>query len=219
VADTVLTVEVRSGTGKGVGRKLRAAGRIPGVIYGRGRASVPVSLDARELERLLAGGGAGMNTLLDLRVVGGKPGPASVVLVKELQRDPALGSPVHADLYVVDLTQTVEVNVPIHLIGRPRGVEMGGILDQTLREISIECLPRDIPPHVECDVSELDIGDVRHVRDLILPEGVKLRSDPELGVVHVIVPAAEEAAPVEEAAAAPAEVEAVAEQPTEEKGE
>lgn len=216
MSETALVVETREGTGKGANRKLRAAGRIPAILYGRGKDSIPLVIDARSLEKVLRAGGA--NTLLDLTVQGRGDLGTPVALVKELQRDPIRGSIVHADLYQVDLSRTVEVEVPIHLTGKPKGIEMGGLLEHMLRDLRIECLPRSIPEAINVDVSELEIGDVIHVRDLALPAGVTLVSDPDLGVAAVALPQAEEApaevaAPVEgavagaEGAAAPAAAE------------
>jgi len=202
VAESALVAQKREGTGKGVGRKLRAAGRIPAVMYGRGKENVALSLEPRALEKVLATSQAGMNTLIDLTVEGGAK---TVVLVKELQREPVRGGLLHADLFQVDLTQTIEVAVPIHIIGTATGVALGGgILDFNLREIEIECLPRSIPDHIDVDVSALEIGESLHVRDVALPEGVSLKSDPDLSVVSVVAPTAEEApaaAPVEGEAA------------------
>ncbi len=193
-----LSAELREHTGKGVARKLRAAGRIPAVLYGKGRASSALSLDPEALERLLRESDAGMNTLIDLQVNGGGGG-AQVVLVKELQRDPVRGFPLHADLYQVDMETSIEVAVPIHLVGNPQGVELNdGILDHSMRELEIACLPRAIPESLEVDVSALDVGDSIHVRDLALPEGVELRSDPDLSVASVVAAkVAEEETPAE----------------------
>jgi large subunit ribosomal protein L25 len=190
VADNALAAEVRGATGKGVARKLRVEGRIPGVVYGKGRESLPVTIDARALERLLHASGAGLNTLIDLRVDGG----TQVVLVKELQREPVRGSYLHADFYAVDLTRTVEVSVPLHFVGKARGIEYGGILDLPLREVLLECLPRAIPDQIEVDVAGLDMGQSLHVRDLVLPEGVTVKSDADLAVATVVAPRAEEEA-------------------------
>ena len=198
MSETALVVSTRQGVGKGAARKLRAAGRIPGVLYGRGRETLPVALDPRALERILRS--SGLNTLLDVSVEGrGDLGP-TVALVKELQRDPLRGVITHADLYQVDLTRTIEVDVPIHLVGKPKGIDMGGVLDHILREVRVECLPRAIPEAIEVDVSEMEINDVLHVSDLPLPADVKLVTDPELGVAHVAVPAAEEVPAAAEAA-------------------
>ena len=203
MSETALVVESRAATGKGVVRKLRAAGRIPGILYGQGKESVPLTIDPRALEKVLRVGGA--NALLDLTVEGRPELGSPVALVKELQRHPIRGTIMHADLYQVDLTRTVEVEVPVHLIGKAKGIDFGGILEHSLREIALECLPRSIPASIEVDVSNMEVGDVIHVRDLVLPPGVSLMSDPDLGVVHVALPAAEEEAPVAAAAEGAAE--------------
>lgn len=211
MSETALVVESRASTGKGVARKLRAAGRIPAVLYGQGKESVPLTIDPRALEKVLRSGGA--NTLLDLTVEGRPELGSPVALVKELQRHPIRGSIVHADLYQVDLTRTVEVEVPVHLVGKAKGLDFGGILEHSLREIALECLPRSIPAAIEVDITNMEVGDVIHVRDLVLPTGVSLVTDPDLGVVHVALPAAEEtatAAAAEGAAAATGEAAAAA---------
>lgn len=179
-----LVAETREATGKGVARKLRAAGRIPAVVYGRGAETKAISIDPGALQRLLQRSGAGMNTLIELSV----DDISRTVLVKELQRDPVRGRPLHADFYLVELDKTVEVSVPIHLVGKPPGVEEGGILDHPLREIELECLPQAIPEGVDVDVSALDIGDSIHVRDLTLPEGVSVQTDENLAVASVVAP-------------------------------
>ena len=213
MAENVLSAETRSETGKGPNRRLRVSGKIPAVIYGKGRDALSVALDPKALETLLHKSGAGLNTLIDLSV----SGRTDTVLVKELQRHPVFGSYVHVDFFKVDLSQKITVSVPIHFIGKARGVEFGGILDHPLRELEVECLPRAIPEFVEVDVSALEIGQAIHVSELRLPEGVEVKTDPTLPVASVVLPAAEvEAAPVEtvvegevaegaEAAAAPAE--------------
>jgi large subunit ribosomal protein L25 len=203
MSETALVVESRAATGKGAVRKLRAAGRIPAILYGQGKESLPLSIDPRALEKVLRVGGA--NALLDLSVEGRPELGSPVALVKELQRHPIRGTIMHADLYQVDLTRTVEVEVPVHLIGKAKGIDFGGILEHSLREIALECLPRSIPASIEVDISNMEIGDVIHVRDLVLPPGVSLMSDPDLGVVHVALPAAEEEAPVVAAAEAAAD--------------
>jgi large subunit ribosomal protein L25 len=184
VTVNALVAEARDATGKGVARRLRAAGRIPAVVYGRGVASKAISIDPSALLRLLQSSGAGINTLVELRL----DGAARTVLVKELQRDPVRGRPLHADFYLIELDKTVEVSVPIRLVGKAAGVEFGGILDHPLREIELECLPRAIPESVEVDVSALGVGDSIHVRDLVLPEGVQVRTDADQAVASVIAP-------------------------------
>jgi large subunit ribosomal protein L25 len=206
VSETALVVEAREAIGKGAARKLRAAGKIPAILYGRGRDSLPLALDPRALDRILRSSGA--NTLLDLTVEGHPEVKDTVALVKDLQRDPLRGSIVHADLYAVDLTRAVTVDVPIHLVGKARGLDFGGILEHTLREVALECLPRAIPESIEVEISHLEVGDVIHVRELTLPEGVTLVTDGDLGVVHIALPQAEPTP--EEAAAAAATAEGAA---------
>lgn len=210
MSDYELAIEVREGRGKGVSRKLRASGRIPGVCYGATDAPRSIQLDPHVLDRMITRSAAGVNTLIDLKGAGldGK-----VVLVKELQRDPVKGTLLHADFYAIDADKTVEVEVPIHLFGTPVGVELGGgILEHTLREVELECLPRAIPEEVRADVSGLQLGDSLHVRDLVLPEGVTLVSDPDLSVVSVVAPRVEEEAKPEgeEIAVAEGDAEAAA---------
>jgi large subunit ribosomal protein L25 len=211
VAENELVVEVREGAGKGVARKLRAAGRIPGVCYGRKLPSVSISLDPRTLEQLLAASTAGLNTLFQLRIAGVGDFDGKAVLVRELQRNPVDGQLLHADLYAVDLEKSIQVSVPIGITGSAEGVKVGGILDQALRTLELECMPQAIPREVVVEVSELEIGQTLHVRDIGLPEGVSLLSDPDLAVVSVVAPVAEEVeAPPEEEEVAEGEAEAAA---------
>jgi large subunit ribosomal protein L25 len=182
-SDHQLAVEPRAGSGKGHARKL-------------GSAATAIQLDPKALDRLLHKSSAGMNTLIDLRG-GGLDG--KVVLVKELQRDPVMGALLHADLFAVDVDKAIEVKVPVRIVGTPLGVTFGGgILDFPLREIEVLCLPRAIPEELPIEVGQLQVGDSIHVREIALPEGVELVSDPELSVVSVVLPAKEEeVAPVE----------------------
>jgi len=199
VSDTTLTVETREGTGKGVARKLRAAGRIPGNCYGKD-STQNISVDPKALDHLLKSSASGLNTLIDLKVEGGGGFDGKKVLLKELQSDPVSNALLHADFFAVDLTHLIDVAVPIHATGTPIGVSLeGGIFDQVLREIHLECLPDSIPEEVLVDVSGLEIGMSLHIRDLELPAGVKLLSDGDLSVASVFAPkAAEEEAPSEE---------------------
>ena len=188
MADNQLAVDLRPETGKGAARKMRAVGRIPGVCYGAGGASTQIALDPRELEKLMASSAAGVNTLIDLAGPGELNG--KLVMIKELQRDPVVGNLLHADLYAVDVEKRIQVSVPIHLLGSAHGVKMGGIQDQVLREVELSCLPRAIPEELKIDVSQLEIGQSVHVRDIELPEGVTLLTEPALSVVAIVAPAA-----------------------------
>jgi len=200
VGEFTLGVELREGRGKGVSRKLRAAGRIPGICYRRNAESIAVSLDPNELDRLLRKASSGINTLIDLTVAGGGDFDGRQVLIKELQRNPISGAYLHADLYAVDLKQTIHISIPVQLKGSAIGVTLGGgILDHATRELDVECLPDAIPEEFAVDVSELEIGQSIHVRDIEVLEGVEILNDRDVSIVSVVAPAVvEEEAPAEE---------------------
>ena len=228
MGEFTLGVELREGRGKGVSRKLRAAGRIPGICYRRNAESIAVSLDPIELDRLLRKASSGINTLIDLKVAGGGDFDGRQVLIKELQRDPISGAYLHADLYAVDLKQTIHISIPVQLKGSPIGVTLGGgILDHATRELDVECLPNAIPEEFEVDVSELEIGQSVHVRDIKVLEGVEILNDPDVSIVSVVAPAVvEEEAPAEEEevevegeAAPEGEAEAASEESAEKKSD
>lgn len=202
-----LTASVRETKGKGAARRLRASGKIPAIAYGTGVATLHLELPVRPLERALEHGRSTLLALSGVRELDGR-----LVLVKELQRDPASRQIVHCDFYAVDVTRKIEVSVPIHLEGKAPGVVAGGVLEPMLRELVVSCLPLEIPSVINADVSKLEIGDSIRVSDLVLPDGVEAVSDPAAGVAHVVIPKAEEEVapaaeevPVEGAAAAPAE--------------
>ena len=205
MAENTLAVEPREGTGKGFSRRLRAAGRVPAVVYGHGKESVSLTLDAGVLEAMLRKSHAGMNTLIELE--GDAKVKGRTVLVKELQRDPVLGFVIHADLFEIDTTERISVSVPIHLTGIAEGVTMGGLIDHVLREIELDCLPNAIPDGFTVDVTRLVMGEAIHVSDLDVPDGVHIRTHAELPVVSVVAPTVEEEPEVEEVEEGVAETE------------
>jgi large subunit ribosomal protein L25 len=212
--DAVLQAEKREGRGKNEARRLRAAGKIPGVLYGveKGKA-VEISVDPKILYRILHSE-SGVNTLIGLQL----DGTDTRVLVKEYQVDPIKHKLLHADFYQVAMDKLLTVTVPIALKGEPRGVkQQGGVLDFVNREIDVEVLPGDIPENITVDVSELMLNQDIRVRDLPI-EGVKWKvvSEPETMIVHVVAPRVEEAPAVE--AVAPAAPEAPAEPEVIKKG-
>jgi large subunit ribosomal protein L25 len=186
VGEISISVELRESRGKGPARRMRAAGRVPGVVYGQGKDAVAISLDPAQLERSIKDSHAGINTLFDLE--GEKSVAGRTVIVKELQREPVFGTIEHADFLELDLTARISVSVPVHVEGTPQGVVMGGILEHTLREIEFSCLPDAIPDEVIANVEPLELGQSLHVSDLILPEGVELLTDSTLSVASVALP-------------------------------
>jgi large subunit ribosomal protein L25 len=135
---------------------------------------------------------AGTNTLIYLRVDGEAALSNKVVMLKELQVHPVRRVPLHADLYEIRMDKVITVGVPLRLVGKAPGIDQGGIMDQGLQELRVECLPGSIPEYVEADVSELEMGDSIHVSDLTFPEGVKVIEDEATTVASVSAPAVEE---------------------------
>ena len=190
-------------------RRIRGQGKIPAVLYGAGRESRPVSVDPRQVARILHSE-TGYNTVFDLTV----DGERTKAMIVDWQYEPMKGALLHIDLKRIAMDQKLRVNVPIELVGEAAGVkQQGGILEQILRELEVECLPGDIPNSVELSVENLVFGMVLRVADLPRNEKVKFLTDPEQPVAHMIsikeeeVPTAEAVAG--EAAAAPAEPEVI----------
>jgi large subunit ribosomal protein L25 len=183
--ETKLTAERRSDAGKGVARKLRAAGKIPAVLYGQGLDTTPLTVDSRELGHLLHGS-AGANVLVDLVV----DGEAHLAIPREIQRDRIHSTFVHVDFLAVSRTETITVNVPVHETGEAAGVKEGGVVEHHLREVQIECLPQNVPDEIVIDISDVELGDMIHVSDLVAPTGVTILSNPEDAVLSVVTPAA-----------------------------
>lgn len=190
-----LNVELRSKTGKGISRQLRMMDMIPGVVYGKGMDPMAVTIKNRELKTAISGEG-GQNSLLTL-VGGGSLDKATVIIV-DLQRDAIKGTYRHVDLHRVNMTEKLRVTVPIVLIGTSKGVKEGGLLDQVRHELHVECLPGNIPDHIEIDVTDLEVAHSIHVNEITVPNGVTILDDPAVPVVSVLGRAVEEA-PTEEA--------------------
>jgi large subunit ribosomal protein L25 len=214
MATVNLQGEVRTVVGKEEAKRLRRAQRIPGVVYGGSAGPLSVVINPVELLKALGGG---ENVLINLSISGGAEPRTSMVILKELQRDPVKGGPLHADFLEVSMEKKIRVEVPLVLSGEPEGVKSkGGILEHGLRQLFVECLPLNIPERIQVDVSALDIGDSIHVRDLGVAEGVRILDDGERVVASVLAPAAEEAPAVAEAEEAPAEPEVVGKKKEEE---
>ena len=193
-----LKAEQRSDAGKGAARKLRAAGRVPGVVYGHGDA-VPIDVDGRELYRLLHTD-AGMNVLVDLRV--GKD--EWLAMPREVQRDNVRDLLIHVDFFRIARDEKITVEVPVHIVGDSHGVREGGVVEHHLWNLHIECLPQDVPTAVEADITRLGIGESLKVEDLTPPPACTVLSPPEEIVVSVVTPQVLRVEEEEEVAAAEA---------------
>jgi large subunit ribosomal protein L25 len=177
-----LTVEVsaRERTGTSASRQLRSSGSVPGVIYGHGSAGTSITVGQNALLEVLRHTG-----LIELTSASGDPRSA---ILKEVQRHPITGHVLHVDFQEVKADEIVQATVPIEAVGEPAGARHGGLLEQVVHELDIECVPADLPESIEVDVSGMDLDDTIHVSDLPIPEGVKSTTDPELPVFQVRLP-------------------------------
>jgi large subunit ribosomal protein L25 len=205
-----LKAEPRDGTGKGVARKIRSAGRVPAVVYGQGADAMAVTVDAKELFHLLHTD-AGMNVLVDLRVNSDQ----MLAMPREVQRDHIRGTVLHVDFLRIARDEKITVEVPIHLVGESHGVKEGGVVEHHLWTLQVECLPQDVPSSIEADITELGVGDSLKVAELRAMEKITILTPSDETVVSVVPPqilrAMEELEAEEAAAAEAAEAEAIAE--------
>jgi large subunit ribosomal protein L25 len=203
MASASLSAEMRTDTGKGVARKLRAAGRVPGVIYGHGREAQSLSLNARDLDKLLSTIAAG-STVVELAL-----GNATTnTLIREVQRHPFKKQILHVDFQELVAGEKVTVEIPLVFVGVPEGVRLSGaLLEQILHTIEVLVDPSNIPNHIDVDVTNLAMGHSLHVRELPLPAGLEVLTDEDATVCAVVAPRAV----VEEAAATEADATTAAE--------
>ena len=186
----VLTAEIREGVGKEKAKKLRAKGLIPAIFYGPRSQTIPLVIDSKELAKVLQTE-AGENVLIDLDIRKGAQSDRKVVMLKDIQIDSLQSITLHTDFFEVAMDEMVTVEVPVHLVGKPEGTKMGGILDQIRRVIQIQCFPGDIPKSIDIDVSSLNIGDSIHVQDIQV-EKAKIISDTNFTIASVVPPVVEE---------------------------
>jgi len=185
-----MNIELRTKTGTGVSRRLRNADMVPGVVYGRGMDPMPISVKISELKEALSGEG-GRNNLITL--VGGGTLDRSMAIIADLQRSAIKRTFEHVDLHCINMNEKLRITVPIILKGTATGVKEGGLLDLAHHELHIECLPGNIPDHIEIDITNLKIAHAIHVNEIILPEGVKVLDNPKTPVVSVLGRAKEDA--------------------------
>jgi len=219
-----LPVATRSEVGKTANRRLRAAGRIPGVVYGRGEEAVAVAVDAHVFSKTVPEANW-FSSVIRLRIEGGEAQDREpTVMIREVQRDLVGRRLLSVDFLRISLEEAVRAQIPVVTFGESPGVKQGGILEHIAHEVIVECLPMDMPDHLELDISEMEIGDSLRLRDLVAPPGVTLTAQPD-DVLVVLAPPVqlEEAEPevevvegalVEEAA----EPEVIGERRAEEEG-
>jgi large subunit ribosomal protein L25 len=201
--DITIVADPRTLRGKNEARRLRVSGKTPGVLYGAGGDSVAVAVSPKEVNKILHSN-TGHNTIFNLSVTGGETVP---VMVVDWLNDPIKDNLLHVDLKRIDLTLRLRVKVPVHTSGEPKGVKLqGGLHELITREVEIECLPDDIPEQFILDATELSIGENLRASQIPMTGSMKLLSNPEAVISHVVSMKAEEVAAVD-AAAAPAAAE------------
>jgi len=197
-----LKAEPRTTTGRSAARRLKALGIVPAVIYGGKEKSQPLQVSARDLNAMLSHA-SGENILVELEIAGQKA--AKTALLQEVQHSPVGGDILHVDFHAISMDEKIEASVPLEPLGISIGVKnAGGLLDQNIRSLTVECFPKDLPDRITVDVSELNIGDSIHVRDIKLPSGVVAKVNADLTAFSVMAPTAEEEPVTPEAEAAAA---------------
>ena len=195
-----LKVEPRTATGRSAARRLKARGIVPAVVYGGKEKSQPLQVSARDINAMLSHA-SGENILVELEIAGEKA--TRTALLQEVQHSPVGGDVLHVDFHAISMDEKIQADVPLEPLGIPNGVKnFGGLLEQNLRALAIECLPRDLPDRITVDVSALNIGDSVHVRDIKLPAGVTAKVQAELTAFSVMAPVIEEEPVAAEAEAA-----------------
>lgn len=189
-----IKVVPREKTGKGAAKKLRAKGMLPAVVYGESVEPQPITVDLKELKSAIHTD-AGQNVILNLQVEGVKKGKDETALIREIQRDPIKGDLLHADFLKIALDEKIQATVPMLVLGEAPGAKEGGVLQHGLWEVQVECLPTDLPEHIEIDVSNLGMGEAIRVGDLQTSEKVHILTHSEETVVSIIPPRVEVAPP------------------------
>ena len=194
-----LAAELRVIKGKGAARNIRNQGQIPAVFYGpKTTSTTMLTVNCHELEHIMKKSKSG-HVLFDLQIKYDKGSETKKAMLKELQVDPLDGTYLHADFYEVSMDREITANIPIHLTGTPIGVTKGGILQAIRRELEIACLPGDLIDSLDVNISNLDIGDSLHIRDIELPEGISSKEEGHLTIAVVAAPTVAESEIEEEA--------------------
>ena len=192
-----LTADRRRTAGTGNSRKTKARGKVPGVVYGKHLETRSIEFDRRHLEKFLAKARRG-TVVVRMEIRDGEEKQESYTVLKEVQADPLTDRVIHVDFYEVAFGQKFRVDIPLRLKGKAAGIEQGGILEQVVRNIEVECVPSRVPEFLELDVSALEIGHSLHMEDIVFPEGVSpVEKDLSQTVASVHAPRVEEVVAVE----------------------
>ncbi|HPX14326.1 MAG TPA: 50S ribosomal protein L25 [Treponemataceae bacterium] len=202
--EKIIEARTRTMTGKGAAKRLRREGRLPAVMYDNTGKAVLLDLNAKDFAKLY--GTITESTLIDVKIDGSKD---AIAFVKDAQYNIITDTVTHVDFYEVEAGKKIRTKIPVRLTGSPEGVRTGGILEAGTEELDVECLPKNLPPRVVVDVSDLQLNHSIHVKDVVVPEGVKVLTDPHLTIATLKyakadIPAAQQDATAEAAPEAPA---------------
>lgn len=186
----ILKAKFREKTGREISRKLRAQGLIPATLYGPSTHPIPLTINPSVVLKLLGKEGTA-SSFFDLEINDGQTSQKKKVLIKDVDFHPVTDQLMHVDFYEIARGKELTVNVPITLVGKAKGLEKGGILEQNKRTLTISCLPHLVPECIEIDVSKLDAGDSIHIKDISLKEGIRIIENPQIPVVTMVVTEAE----------------------------
>jgi large subunit ribosomal protein L25 len=206
-----LAAQVRADVGKGAARRLRRNNQVPAIFYGPNSQPVMLTVKYLDLKTLLKSTSS-ENVIFQLQIESERGRESKTVMLKELQTDPIKPVFYHADFYEISMDKELTLNVPIHLVGTPAGASKGGILQHVKRDLAVSCLPGNLVEFLDVDVTALDIGDAVHVRDIVLPAGLKMAEEADITIAvvtapHVVAEKVEEAAEGEKTEEAAAEAE------------
>jgi len=190
MAQIKIKARVRKATGKGPAKRMRAGGKIPGIVYGKGIETLQIEMDAKEIHALTHGPHAGSleSVLVSLEIEDGGEEKARPALITEIQHDPIKRDVLHIDFHQVSLTEKIHARIRVVTVGECPGTGAGGIVEHTLRELDVACLPTDLPEDIRVDVSKLELGHCIHVRDIDLGPKVHILNDADLSIVSVTTP-------------------------------
>ncbi len=188
--ELIIDVKRRTEFGKQKAKSIRGRAEVPGVIYGKHHDTVHVAIPVESLKKIIK---AGSNEILRVNIKDNGDAGQKLALIKEIQRHIVTDEFLHVDLYEVSEKEAIKTKAPVLVTGKAKGIELGGILQIVTRELNIKCLPTAIPRHIEIDVSQLNIGHTLHVKDINPLKGIEFMDSPETPVVHVMIPAKEEA--------------------------
>jgi large subunit ribosomal protein L25 len=214
--DVKINATVRQTGKQSILTDLRTEGKVPGTFYGKKIDPVTIFVDEDELREAM-NTEAGSNVMVDLVIDDSALKGKQTAMIKDLQKNPITGVIKHVDFVKVSMSEEIHATIPVTVVGESAGVKLGGVMQHSIRELNVKCLPGNMPEHYEIDVTEMNVGDSVHVKDLAVIEGVEVLNDPEEILVSIVPPAKEEEVEVTEEAEGVTEPEVIGEKKDEEE--